>query len=122
MPSLDVMPTGVWAVVGDPTIERAEPAQTFEATKAAALLEASARSPYELIVPPNFGQAGDAAPAPRARWLPGEAWVGETASLGNASILAVRTAHDADCQLATVIVRRRLVVAKFSYSGRRSIG
>jgi hypothetical protein len=39
------------------------------------------------------------------RRLPGEAWVGETANLGNASILAVRTGHDADCGLATVIVR-----------------
>jgi hypothetical protein len=42
---------------------------------------------------------------PHVRWLPGEAWVGETANLGNASILAVRTGHDADCGLATVIVR-----------------
>jgi hypothetical protein len=50
---------------------------------------------------------------PHVRWLPGETWVGETANLGNASILAARTGHDADCGLATVVARGGLVVAKF---------
>lgn len=103
MSSLDVIPTGVWAVVGDRTIKRAEPL-TFEGRRQQHSWKRARVPRHELIVPPNFGQAGDAAPA-HVRWLPGEAWVGETASLGNASILAVRTGHDADCGLATVMVR-----------------
>jgi hypothetical protein len=55
---------------------------------------------------------------PHVHWLPGGAWVGETANPGNASILAVRIGHDADCGLATILPDDRLWLPSLSHSGR----
>ena len=55
---------------------------------------------------------------PHVRWLPGETWVSETANLGNASILAARTGHDADCGLEPSLPEEGLWLPSLNESGR----